>query len=302
MRPANRSRPFRRADASHTVAKLKAGLEKKPVIKQNGSQPLGVMELIFLGTSSAAPTTSRNQQAVAATVGGETWLFDCGETTQLQMVRAGITPLSISRIFISHLHGDHVFGLPGVIAAAGSSSMSQVASTLEVRRWDKVLEPRPTAHCLGRMVDWVAPAHGRPSCTHAPPRPVPALAQVPLQIVGPEGIGAWIRTVLGNSYVGLGRIRLQIHELRGLEAFNQPGHMPHVSGVRPLKAEIPGQLSARALTHGGAPATPSASRKTKHQNKTRVLAQLFPPPGRALAQAKSFIRRRMVRGISRNQR
>jgi hypothetical protein len=71
---------------------------------------------------------------------------------------------------------------------------------------------------------------------------VPAPAQLPLQIIGPEGIGAWIRTVLGNSYVGMGRLQLQIHELRGLEAFNNPSNTPPVSGVRPLKSEIPGEL------------------------------------------------------------
>ena len=66
------------------------------------------MEITFLGTSSGVPTKSRNVSSVALrhTQRGEIWLFDCGEGTQHQ-------------IFITHMHGDHTFGLMGLLASCG---------------------------------------------------------------------------------------------------------------------------------------------------------------------------------------
>ena len=73
------------------------------------------MELVFLGTSSAIPTSHRNHSAVALKSFGEIFLFDCGEGTQLQMSKAKISPMKINNIFITHFHGDHILGLPGII-------------------------------------------------------------------------------------------------------------------------------------------------------------------------------------------
>jgi ribonuclease Z len=73
------------------------------------------MELIFLGTSSAIPTNNRNHAAIALKAFGEIILFDCGEGTQRQMTRARVSPMKISKIFITHFHGDHFLGLPGII-------------------------------------------------------------------------------------------------------------------------------------------------------------------------------------------
>jgi ribonuclease Z len=73
------------------------------------------MELIFLGTSSAIPTSYRNHSAIILKAFGETMLFDCGEGTQLQMSKAKISPMKISKIFLTHFHGDHILGLPGII-------------------------------------------------------------------------------------------------------------------------------------------------------------------------------------------
>ena len=146
-------RAFRRGDNRQTVARLNAGKGlPEPKHRQTPRNNLGLMELQFLGTSSASPSISRSQQSLALSLGGETWLFDCGEGTQLQMIRAGVTPLSVSRIFISHMHGDHVFGLPSLLASIGAASIAQVVSSPDLRRWDKVRLPARksglTLHCL----------------------------------------------------------------------------------------------------------------------------------------------------------
>jgi ribonuclease Z len=73
------------------------------------------MELIFLGTSSALPTTNRNHPSIALKAFGEVMLFDCGEGTQRQMAILKLSPMKVNNIFITHLHGDHFLGLPGMI-------------------------------------------------------------------------------------------------------------------------------------------------------------------------------------------
>lgn len=78
-------------------------------------------ELTFLGTSAMVPTKERNVQAVFLKYDTEGILFDCGEGTQRQMNIAGINRFSVTRIFISHWHGDHVAGLVGLIQTLGKT-------------------------------------------------------------------------------------------------------------------------------------------------------------------------------------
>ena len=73
------------------------------------------MELTFLGTSSALPTENRSHPAIALKSFGEIILLDCGEGTQRQMSIARLSPMKVNHIFISHLHGDHFLGLPGLV-------------------------------------------------------------------------------------------------------------------------------------------------------------------------------------------
>lgn len=73
------------------------------------------MKITLLGTGGAIPTLRRNLPAVALQREGDIFLFDCGEGTQVQLIRASLSPGKLSAIFLSHLHGDHVTGLPGLL-------------------------------------------------------------------------------------------------------------------------------------------------------------------------------------------
>jgi len=79
-----------------------------------------VLELLFLGTGAGVPAKERNVSSVALQLleeRGATWLFDCGEATQHQILHTSIRPRRIEKIFITHLHGDHIFGLPGLLGS-----------------------------------------------------------------------------------------------------------------------------------------------------------------------------------------
>jgi ribonuclease Z len=73
------------------------------------------MRLVFLGTSGSVPTPRRNLPAIAIRRKGELIFLDCGEGTQRQMMGASLGFPKTIRIFLSHLHPDHVWGIPGLI-------------------------------------------------------------------------------------------------------------------------------------------------------------------------------------------
>ena len=84
------------------------------------------MNITFLGTSSGVPTLTRNVSSLALKLSqsSEVWLFDCGEGTQHQLMKSNIKSSQIKKIFITHMHGDHIYGLPGLLATLGLSGNS----------------------------------------------------------------------------------------------------------------------------------------------------------------------------------
>jgi ribonuclease Z len=72
------------------------------------------LTVTFLGTSGAVPTTERNPSSLFVRREGDAFLFDAGEATQRQMMRYN-TGFDVSDVFVTHGHGDHVFGLPGLV-------------------------------------------------------------------------------------------------------------------------------------------------------------------------------------------
>lgn len=83
------------------------------------------MELVFLGTACMQPTKERNHPGIILSYESENILIDCGEGIQRQMKIAGIKPAKINRLLISHWHGDHVLGIPGLMQTMGASQYSK---------------------------------------------------------------------------------------------------------------------------------------------------------------------------------
>ena len=78
-----------------------------------------MFELVFLGTSAAAPSIHRGLPAVALLAGEQRFLVDCGEGTQRQILRSGIGFKRLNRIFLTHAHLDHLLGLGGLLSTFG---------------------------------------------------------------------------------------------------------------------------------------------------------------------------------------
>lgn len=105
--------------------------------------PLRDMEITFLGTSQAIPTESRNHTAILLRYEDEMILVDCGEGTQRQFRKAHINPCKLTRVLITHWHGDHILGLPGLI------------QTLALNNYNQTLHiycPKGTSHYLDELL------------------------------------------------------------------------------------------------------------------------------------------------------
>lgn len=96
------------------------------------------IQLVFLGTGSGKPMPRRNVSAMALFRHGELFLFDCGEATQIQLARSDLRPGTIRTIFLTHFHGDHVNGLPGLVGSLTLNRRSQpltIVGPRGLKRW-----------------------------------------------------------------------------------------------------------------------------------------------------------------------
>ena len=84
-----------------------------------------MVNITFLGTSCMQPTKTRNHSGILLSYDNENILMDCGEGIQRQMRITGIKPAKITRLLISHWHGDHVFGIPGLLSSMGADQFAK---------------------------------------------------------------------------------------------------------------------------------------------------------------------------------
>jgi ribonuclease Z len=138
------------------------------------------MDLTFLGTASCIPSISRGVSSIAFRYHSDMWLFDCGESTQLQLQKSRVKASKIKKIFITHLHGDHSFGLPGVLCMIGQATQ----------------EEREAASSSGEGGN-----SNRGS--------------EPIEIYGPEGIRDMVRATIQLTYSRV-VAPFRVHELKGV--------------------------------------------------------------------------------------
>jgi ribonuclease Z len=186
--------------------------------------------LTFLGTSSGVPTKHRNVSSSALVLqSGAVWLFDCGEGTQHQLQKCeGVSQGRIERIFITHLHGDHCYGLPGLICSIGMlwRPTESAGGVAEEATGDEVsLLPLNASH----------------NC---------------LEIVGPPSLALMLRTIFRCSdahfpfryrVTEIGTDAVSCDRLHDSEA--PPLAIPFTNGIVELGAVDGIRIRAAALTH-----------------------------------------------------
>ena len=104
-------------------------------------------EIHILGCGSALPTTRHNASSQVIKIGNKQFMFDCGEGTQLQLRRNHIHFSFINHIFISHLHGDHCFGLIGLISTFGLLGRTAPLHIYADPMLEKILRPQLDFYC-----------------------------------------------------------------------------------------------------------------------------------------------------------
>ncbi|KAI0089323.1 beta-lactamase-like protein [Irpex rosettiformis] len=183
---------------------------------------LSALNITFLGTASAQPSTTRNHSSLALRLGGDVWLFDCGEATQHQIQKSAVKMGKISKIFITHTHGDHIFGLVPLLASRlnGAGGTAEGVEDPRVQalptHWTGVIEiygPPGTRDYVRSSLACTHTILGGPYVVHelhAPSSPSPSASFVippnPAELPGgrnipvDEEIGTW-RHIFTDEFV-----------------------------------------------------------------------------------------------------
>ncbi|WP_102691491.1 ribonuclease Z [Rummeliibacillus pycnus] len=123
------------------------------------------MQIQFLGTGAGMPSKSRNTSSLALKLleeRGTIWLFDCGEATQHQILHTAIKPRKLEKIFITHLHGDHIYGLPGLLGSRsflGGDQPLTIYGPKELKEWIQVTLQTSQTH-LNYSIEFVEVKEG----------------------------------------------------------------------------------------------------------------------------------------------
>ncbi|KAI8084306.1 beta-lactamase-like protein [Gilbertella persicaria] len=124
------------------------------------------MDITFLGTGSAQPSATRNHQSMALRIDGDIWLFDCGEATQHQFQKSQLKMGRITRIFITHMHGDHCFGLGPLLCSMTDNLNPQNTTQSESQLPIDIYGPTPLRSWLRTTLKLTYSHLGRPYRVH----------------------------------------------------------------------------------------------------------------------------------------
>lgn len=96
-----------------------------------------MLTITLLGTAATMPLPDRALTAALAECGGHALLFDCGEGTQAAARRAGVNLMKLDAICLTHYHGDHIFGLPGLLQTLGCQGRERPLTLYGPEGWGK---------------------------------------------------------------------------------------------------------------------------------------------------------------------
>eukprot|EP00833_Pecoramyces_ruminatium_P002275 jgi/Orpsp1_1/1176307/evm.model.c7180000057136.1 len=145
------------------------------------------IDITFLGTSSAQPSVTRSHSSLAVRINGTIWLFDAGEGIQRQLMYSTLKLGKINKVFITHLHGDHIYGLPGLVCTLTGALNPQNHSNETIEKSDGDIDEL--------------------KIESKDPETTPCL-----EIYGPEGLRNYLRSALMFTYSRL-PIYYRVHEL-----------------------------------------------------------------------------------------
>src|SRR5712691_3575636 len=136
------------------AARFGKGTDRRPRTARAGTSRRGTgrgvkLRIIPLGTSAGRPTLLRGASALAAATEGGWVLCDCGEGAQLSALRAGLSLSRLDAVLITHLHGDHFNGLPGLLGTLGLEGRERPLTVAGPRGIASLLETLARAGSLG---------------------------------------------------------------------------------------------------------------------------------------------------------